>query len=239
MESAFSIADVLTTAWNITKRNFVVILGYSIVAFIAVFSAQFTLAFLVNQQDVLITYIVLVLVLIINSMATLGFYKLTFQLIDNEEEEFTLQSVIPSWRMVLSFISISLLLGFLVATFNLLISNFSDMQTLIMVVKIIAVIALFYLILRSIFFPCFIVDDESSSFQSIRQSFQLTRDNLLRIMSVFMLVIALIVIGILALGIGVIVTFPFTNIVLVVTYRKLVNNYSDESESGEEGNELY
>ncbi len=239
MEPAFSIADVLTTAWNITKKNFIVIIGYSIVAFISVFSAQFTLAFLVNPKNLLITYLMLVLVLIINSMATLGFYKLAFQLIDNEEEEFSLQSVIPSWRMVLSFISISLLLGFLVATFNLIISNFNEMQTLVMVVKITAVAALFYLILRSIFFPCFIVDDESSSFQSLRQSFQLTKDNLLKIMSVFMLVIALIVIGILALGIGVIITFPFTNVVLVVTYRKLVNNYSDEDETGEEGNELY
>ena len=78
------------------------------------------------------------------------------------------------------------------------------------------------------FFPCFIVDDNSSSFESLRQSRELTFHNLTRIITVLLLVIGFIVIGFLALGVGIIVTYPFTNVILVVTYRKLVYSYGVE-----------
>jgi uncharacterized membrane protein len=84
------------------------------------------------------------------------------------------------------------------------------------------------LTMRFMFFPCFIVDDDSSAFESLRQSRTLTQDNLLKIIAVLGIVIGFIALGFLALGVGIIVTYPFTNIILVVTYRKLVNNYTAE-----------
>jgi len=242
MDKSFSVIEVLETSWEITKKNFVVILGYSLVAFMVLAIIQFTSMFLMSQSGFL-SFIGLFLVLIINSMATLGFYKLIFHLIDKEEEDMDVKSVIPSWKNISSFITLTLLLGFIVATFNLIyqqlltISSFNQfvemMKESLVAVEVMAVLAFILIMLiamRFMFFPCFIIDDDSSSFESLRQSRQLTQDNLLKIVTVLLVVIGFIMLGFLALGIGIIITYPFTNIILVVTYRKLVNAYVNEEE---------
>jgi uncharacterized membrane protein len=242
MEKSFSVMEVLETSWEITKKNFVVILGYSLVAFMLLAIIQFTSMFLMSQNGVL-SFVGLFLVLIINSMATLGFYKLTFHLIDKEEEDMDIKSVVPSWKNISSFITLTLMLGFIVATFNLIyqqlltISSFHQfvemMKASPVAVEVMAVVAFILIMLvamRFMFFPCFIIDDDSSSFESLRQSRQLTQDNLLKIITVLLVVIGFIILGFLALGIGIIITYPFTNIILVVTYRKLVNAYVNDEE---------
>lgn len=242
MDRSFSVIEVLETSWEITKKNFVVILGYSLVAFLVLAIIQFTSMFLMSQNGIL-SFIGLFLVLIVNSMATLGFYKLTFHLIDKEEEEIEVKSVIPSWKNISSFITLTLLLGFIVATFNLVyqqlltISSFNQFIALLqdspVAIELLAVIAFVLILLvamRFMFFPCFIIDDDSSSFESLRQSRQLTHDNLLKIVTVLLVVVGFIILGFLALGIGIIITYPFTNVILVVTYRKLVNSYVNDEE---------
>jgi uncharacterized membrane protein len=72
------------------------------------------------------------------------------------------------------------------------------------------------------------VDDDSTGFESLRQSRALTHDNLIKIMVVLAMVVGFIALGFLALGIGIIVTYPFTNVILIVTYRRLVNSYISE-----------
>ncbi len=242
MERSFSVMEVLETSWEITKKNFVVILGYSLVAFMLLAIIQFTSMFLMTQNGVL-SFVGLFLVLIINSMATLGFYKLTFHLIDKDNEDMDVKSVIPSWKNISSFITLTLLLGVIVATFNLIyqqlltISSFSQFVEMLkaspVAVELMAVVAFILIMLvamRFMFFPCFIIDDDSSSFESLRQSRQLTQDNLLKIITVLLVVIGFIILGFLAFGIGIIITYPFTNIILVVTYRKLVNAYDNDEE---------
>src|SRR5690606_12592573 len=120
MEKGFSVIEVLETAWDITKKNFIVIVGYSLMAFISLFVVQFVSTFLIASSNLFINFLTLFLVLIVNSIATLGFYKLAFHLIDYEGEEVTFSSVIPSWQNISSFISLTLLLGFIVATLNLI-----------------------------------------------------------------------------------------------------------------------
>jgi uncharacterized membrane protein len=99
---------------------------------------------------------------------------------------------------------------------------------LIEVVGLLAFVIFVLIVVRFMFFPCFIVDDNASSFESLRQSRELTYHNLTRIVTVLLLVIGFIIVGFLALGVGIIVTYPFTNVILVVTYRKLVYSYGVE-----------
>lgn len=246
MSNNFSVIEVLETAWDITKKNFIVIIGYSLAAFLSLFVVQLTATFLIGSANMLVNFIILFSVLIINSMATLGFYKLAFHLIDHEEEEVRMSSVIPSWQNIVSFISLTLLLGFIVATFNLIyqklttVDSFNDfvetVQNSLAATEILAAIALmllFMVTMRFMFFPCFIVDDNSTAFESLRQSRQLTENNLLKIITVLLVVVGFITLGFLIFGVGVIITYPFANIILVVTYRKLVNTYGELSEETE------
>jgi uncharacterized membrane protein len=84
-----------------------------------------------------------------------------------------------------------------------------------------------YLALRYMFCVCFIVDDDSGPFESLRQSFAITKGNLTKIILILLISIALIAAGFIALFIGIIITYPLVNIILVVTYRKLVYSHLD------------
>jgi hypothetical protein len=242
MDKSFSVIDILETSWDITRKNFVVIIGYSLAAFVILALVQFSSLFIMSVQNAFVNMIGLFAILITNSIATLGFYKLTFRLIDHEEEDFSFNKVIPSWKNISSFMSLTLLLGFIVTSlglvytklleiddFNQLINTIKDTPTYLEIIGVVAFILLMILVMRFMFFPCFIVDDNSSAFESLRQSRTLTQDNLLKIIAVLALVIGFIALGFIALGVGIIVTYPFTNVILVVTYRKLVNNFNTEN----------
>lgn len=241
MDQSFSVLDILQTSWDITKKNFWVIVGYSAIAFIAIIIVQFASAFIMSIPNPIVNMIGLFLLLIVNSIATLGFYKLTFNLIDFEDEEIQFSQVIPSWKNISSFISLSLLLGLVVSIltivykkllgvheFEQFVNTIKGNDTYLGIAAIIAFLILIVISIRFMFFPCFIVDDDSGAFQSLIQSKALTQDNLLKIVAVFAIVIGFIALGFLALGIGIIVTYPFTNVILVVTYRQLVNTYISE-----------
>lgn len=243
MDKSFSVIDVLETSWAITKKNFIVIIGYSLVAFVVLALVQFASVFLMGSQNGLLSFIGLFSVLVLNSMATLGFYKLTFHLIDKEDEEIEAKSVIPSWKNISSFITLTLLFGLIVASFNLIyqqlltVDQFNQFVEMVKssafaleVLAILGLLIIMMITMRFMFFPCFIIDDDSGSFESLRQSRQLTQNNLLKIITVLLVVLGFIILGFLALGIGIIITYPFTNVILVVTYRELVNSYSDEQE---------
>jgi uncharacterized membrane protein len=241
MDKSFSVIDVLETSWDITRKNFLVIIGYSVVAFVVLAVVQLSSTFIMSVQNAFINILGLFAILIANSIATLGFYKLAFRLIDHDEEDFSAISIIPSWRNISSFMSLTLLLGLIVTTLTLvytklieidffseIVNVFKSNTTYLEILAVIAFLLLMMLTMRFMFFPCFIVDDDSSAFESLRQSRTLTQDNLLKIIAVLGIVIGFIALGFLALGVGIIVTYPFTNIILVVTYRKLVNNYTAE-----------
>jgi hypothetical protein len=241
MENSFSVFEVLQTAWDITRRNLLVIMGYSAVAFVSLFVLQFFSVYIMSSGNSFLNFLGLAIILLANSMITLGFYKLIFKLIDEEDGDFDFKSVIPSWKNISSFISITLLMGFIVTTLslifkqllnvNLFLSYYNTLKAtpgLIEVVGLLAFVIFVLIVVRFMFFPCFIVDDNASSFESLRQSRELTYHNLTRIVTVLLLVIGFIIVGFLALGVGIIVTYPFTNVILVVTYRKLVYSYGVE-----------
>lgn len=243
MKNSFSVKEVLQTAWDITRNNLLLLMGYSAVAFVSLFLLQLLSVFVMSSGNTFVNFIGLAIILLGNSVATLGFYKLTFKLIDdNEADDFDFKSIIPSWKNISSFISITLLLGFIVSTITLIYTQLLKQNTfasyvetvkttpyLIGILGFIVFVIFVLAIMRFMFFPCFIVDDDSSSFHSLSQSRELTYGNITRIVTVLLLVIGFIVVGFLAFGVGIIVTYPFTNVILVVTYRKLVYSYGVEN----------
>jgi uncharacterized membrane protein len=79
------------------------------------------------------------------------------------------------------------------------------------------------------YFPicaCFIVDDNSGPFESVAQSFQLIKGNVLKYFLLFLLIEIMVFIGSITI-IGTLFVIPFINIVLVVAYRKLIYSHQD------------
>ncbi|GAB3904324.1 glycerophosphoryl diester phosphodiesterase membrane domain-containing protein [Mucilaginibacter boryungensis] len=229
MYHPFSVAETIKAAWNIVKKNFVTIIIYSALAVVALVVIQLINFIFRSSADYAIQVILFFLLMIMQGYTTLGLYKLIFTLIDSEFYEFEFSQIVPSMRMVLSYITISLIFAFIVTTFNFFIIdtwlvNYPATQT---IVKFFGVLILMYLALRYMFCVCFIVDDDSGPFESLRQSFAITKGNLAKIILILLISIALIALGVIALFIGIIITYPLVNIILVVTYRKLVYSHMD------------
>lgn len=238
MYHPFSVADTIKTAWDIIKKNFVTVIIFSALAVVALIIIQL-INFLFNAtSDFTIQIILFLLLLLMQGYTTLGLYKLIFTLIDSEYYEFEFSQIVPSIRMVLSYISISLIFAFIVTTFNVFVIDtwLSAYPATQNVVKMIGVLVLLYLALRYMFCVCFIVDDDSGPFESLKQSFNITQGNLTKIILILLISIALIALGFLALVIGVIITYPLVNIILVVTYRKLVYSHQDVDDDVAETN---
>ncbi|TAE39582.1 MAG: hypothetical protein EAY66_02600 [Sphingobacteriales bacterium] len=239
MENSFSVKEVLQTAWHITRNNLLVLLGYSAVASLITFLlVPIAYFYIVSSNNTLLIFIGLPILLIITSFLTLGFYKLVFKIIDSEVDDFDFKSIVPSWKNVSSFISLWLMYATFIFilkliytkllninAFQLFVETVKNNPYLIGVLSFVAFIIFILTIMRFMFFPCFIIDDDSTSFHSLSQSRELTYGNITRIVTVLLLVIGFIVLGFRALGVGIIVTYPFANVILVVTYRKLVYSY--------------
>lgn len=229
MYHPFSIAETIKAAWDIIKKNFVTIIMYSAIAVIALVFIQLVNFIFTSTSDFTLQIVLFVLLLIMQGYTTLGLYKLIFTLIDSEFYEFEFSQIVPKLRMVFSYITLSLVFAVIVTTYNMFVidiwlNNFPMIQR---GANVLGALILMYLALRFMFCICFIVDDDSGPFESLQQSFELTKGNLTKIILILLISIGLIAVGFIALFVGIILTYPLVNIILVVTYRKLIYSHQD------------
>lgn len=229
MYHPFSIAETIKAAWDIIKKNFVTIIMYSAIAVIAIVFIQLVNFIFASTSDFTLQVVLFVLLLIMQGYTTLGLYKLIFTLIDSEFYEFEFSQIVPTLRMVFSYITISLVFAVIVTTYSMFVidiwlKNYPMVQRL---ANVSGALILMYLALRFMFCICFIVDDDSGPFESLKQSFELTKGNLTKIILILLISIGLIAVGFIALFVGIILTYPLVNIILVVTYRKLIYSHQD------------
>lgn len=224
MYHPFSIAETLSIAWHILKKNIATISVYALAALVLFV----VLGFIVNYilDDAIVDFVILVITMIIISFVFLGFIKLIFQLIDREYYDFDLKDIMPKIKMLYSYI----ILLVIVSTIAVFVRNGikhldeSLFQSLLGIFSglLIEVFFLFY-------FPicaCFIVDEDSGPFESVIQSYKLIKGNFLKYSVLFLVIEAMVFLGSITV-IGIIFVIPFVNIILVVAYRKLVYSYKD------------
>ncbi|MEO6523705.1 MAG: hypothetical protein ABIN91_18625 [Mucilaginibacter sp.] len=233
--------SVILESLKLFGKNFGIIIVYSIVSvFILIVIALFSGMAQDIKHEVVIPTILFFTIIFVQSYTTLGFYKFIFTLKDSEYYEFEFSQILPHIRMIFNFIKLWILFAVLVVTFDFfIIGVFLKGYSLIQdILKIAAEIVFAYLALRYMFFIAFIVDDLSGSIESLRQSFNLTRSNIFKvilILAFFITIIALPIYGIVYydlkfLVLTLIFLYPFINIVLALTYRQLVhdaNNVDD------------
>jgi hypothetical protein len=233
MYHPFSVAETIKTAWIIFKKNFVTIIVYSVIAFFLLSILGLIIGFVYSPTDFTGTMIVSFLLIWVQAYTTLGLYKLIFTLIDSEYYDFEFSQVIPKVKMIWSYLVVVFIIAFIITNLTILIDYLDDKPDLQFGVKILAGVGGLYLALRSMFFNTFIVDDASGPIESIKQSFGLTKGYLLKVVLILGIIILFIALPAkLAqyypiVSIAIIFTYPFVNIILAVTYRKLVYSHQD------------
>jgi len=252
MYHPFSIAETIRTSWLILKRNFVPLIVYSAISLLINAVIDFFNAFIFVGDDRTSQFITIFVQMIVQSYLALSFYKLVLILIDEEYYEFEFKQIIPSFRMTINFIIIAFAYSLLIAVLlfiNALIEHFVSYLGILAVFRGLEFFFVLYLLLRSIFCVCFIVDDSSLPIESLRQSFEITKDNFFKTLAMFLIIIGILIAALipiillivlftqnedtgeyifkLAFYCWFILTFPTVQVIIMVTYRKLVYSHLD------------
>ena len=234
MYHSFSVAETIKTSWYIFKRNFVTIIVYSVIAFILLSILAVIVDLIISPEAFAGTMLVSFILIFVQAYSTLGLYKLIFTVIDSEYYEFEFKQVIPGLKMVISYLSVVFLIAFVVTNFAILVEYIEKRNSYLeFAVKGTGVLGGLYLALRVMFFNTFIVDDRSGPIESIKQSFQLTKGYILKIFLILLVIIVFIALPAKIaqyyplVSLTIIFTYPFVNIILAVTYRKLVYSHQD------------
>jgi hypothetical protein len=233
MYHSFSVLDTIKTSWYIFKRNFVTIIVFSIISFILLFLLGLMVELLIAPEAFAGSMLVSFILILTQAYTTLGLYKLIFTLIDSEYYEFEFKQVLPGFKMIISYLAVAFILAFIITNFAILVEYLEKYPVLNDVIKAVGVVVALYLFLRIMFFNTFIVDDHSGPIESLKQSFKLTKGYILKVLVI--LAIILLLIGLPAkaaqyyplISVAIVFTYPFVNIILAVTYRKLIYSHQD------------
>jgi hypothetical protein len=233
MYHPFSVSDTIKTAWYIFKRNFITITVFSVISFILLYLLEISIELIVSPEAFAGKMFVSFLLILTQAYTTLGLYKLIFTLIDSEYYEFEFRQVIPGFKMIISYLAVAFILAFVITNFAILVEYLGNYYIVDEIIKIAGLIIALYLFLRIMFFNTFIVDDHSGPIESLKQSFKLTRGYILKILLILLVILFLI--GLPAqiseyyrfVSITFVFTYPFVNIILAVTYRKLIYSHQD------------
>ncbi|MDB5122227.1 MAG: hypothetical protein JWP94_356 [Mucilaginibacter sp.] len=224
MYHPFSVTETLRISWSVLKKNFSTIAVYSLLAFLIVVVFGFVIYNLLT--DSLLTSIGVVVLLVGISFIFLAFIKLVFQLMDKEYYDFDFGDIIPTIKMLLSYLILLVIVSSLAVFMTNLIKRLDEG----MVQNLLGIsVGIFFQFFFLFYFPictCFIVDDESGPFESVSQSFELIKGNFLKYFLLFIIIEAMVFVGSVTV-IGMLFVIPFVNIILVVAYRKLVYSHLD------------
>ena len=233
MYHPFSIAETTKTAWNIFKKNFVTIIVYSIISFLLLSVLAFMTGFIFSSEDFTEKMISTFILIFVQAYTTLGLYKLIFTVIDSEFYEFEFKQVLPSFKMIISYLTVIFLIAFIITNIHFLMVRLDNYVYLQEVIQDISALLGLFLALRVMFFITYIVDDHSSAFESLKQSFDLTRGYFFKVLTILIIILLFIALPAFLsqiypiISITIIFTYPFVNIILAVTYRKLIYSHQD------------
>lgn len=200
MGSKFSISEVCSTSWQRTKAQIWVLSGLIIGMSIIFFTlGAFAMPI---QQSVAGAIIINLISCIISCIFALGYMKNIFQALDEEEPQFSAYG--QQARKIITYFVANIIMAIIV--------------TLGICLFIIPGV---YLALRLQFFTALIVEDDAGIIESLQRSWEITRG---QVMSLFVLMLAMIGIGILGfilLGIGIFVAMPLIYMMYAYVFRKL------------------
>jgi len=235
-----SVSEILADTWDLAKKNIWILLGFTAVQFVFIFIITSLLTSLfggASGTGVLIQNVILSL---FDAFFTVAFYQVFFKLID-EDDEPEFPDFIPNLVKAVNFLIVKLIIGLILVFIIAIISsvyfiNTPDIDTSnplswdLLPVFVLIAIPIIFLTIRLCFVVCFIVDQESGSSESISQSWTITKGHFWFIFRLFLFMLGLNILGAMAFLIGLLFTVPFSSLILIIAYRHLVNNYTEEED---------
>jgi len=244
-ESTFAINDVISDAWDVLKKRYFAIAGICFLLFI-ISNGSGILAMYMNSINIFLSIFMAFLFLVLYFAIQLTLFKHIFQVLDRKREDIHLKDSFPTAKELIYFftcaISIIVLFFFVymviaVLFFPLIYANIIGITSMVSIVFLIAFALIFYIFLRVLFYPFFILDKEEKPFKSIRLSFAITRGNSMKII---LLIVFFALFGslylyfsyrgyqVISTGVSLVNSFiiiPLSSVAFVIAYRKMMHDY--------------
>jgi hypothetical protein len=227
-------------AWNFAKKNIWILLGFTALQFVVILMITTFLTGTLGGESTTAVILQNVILSLFDAFFTVAFYQVIFKQIDEEgEPEFP--DFVPNLMKALNFVLVKIIIGVILVFLIGIISsvyflNTPDIDTTdVLSLKLLPVFLLIavpvtYFTIRLCFVVCFIVDQESGASEAISQSWTLTKNHFWLIFVLFLVIFALNILGAMALFVGLLFTVPLSSIILIITYRQMVNHYAEEEE---------
>lgn len=240
MNKPFSVNEIMSEAWNFAKNNIWILIGFTAVQFVVILIITSLLTGMFGGESTAAVLIQNIILSLFDAFFTVAFYQVIFKQIDEEgEPEFP--DFVPNFMKALNFVLVKLIIGIVLVFLIGIISsiffiNTPDIDTTDVLnpklwpIFLLIAIPVTYFTIRLCFVVCFIVDQESGASESISQSWTLTKGHFWLIFLLFAIILGLNILGAMALFIGLLFTVPFSSLILIIAYRQMVNNYTDEEE---------
>lgn len=201
-ESTFAVNEVIIKAWQVTKRNYFSIATLCFLMFITSNASGLMAFFLKDVNQALSTIMALVFVLLYFTI-NLSLFKYIFHLLDDEDNDVTIVSTLPTRLQIIRFVFATLYFSlciiiagiFLMPVLYIIdpilryfvsigwVDSFTRTANVIITVAVaIAVMAIFIIWIRISFFPFFIIDKNAKPFESIKLSLATTKGNFTKIL---------------------------------------------------------
>ncbi|MFD1255767.1 hypothetical protein ACFQ3S_03080 [Mucilaginibacter terrae] len=248
MYHPFSIAETIKTAWNVIKKNYISLIVYSMISLIFYEIISFFTGFIVVYDNQYSQVAFVFFMMLVQSYLVLSFYKLILTLMDREYYEFEFRDILPSLKMALSFVTVGILYTVVIGTIiflNLKLVNYPLLQQIMDKLEILGI---GYLLIRSVFCLCFIVDEDSGPIESLKQSFYITWNNFFKVLGLILIVVGFIALLLIIINLFITllfdvdsnsyiakiaaicwfaISFPTVQVMIMATYRKLVYSHKD------------
>ena len=240
MNKHFSVNEILADAWGFAKKHIWILIGFTAVQFVVIIIITTLLSNVFGGKSSLGVVSQNLILALFDGFFTVAFYQVIFKLID-EEGEPEIPDFVPNLMKALNFLLVKLIIGLIVVFIMAIITsvyfvNTPNIDTAnplswdMLPVFILIAIPVTYFTIRLSFVVCLIVDQESGASESMSQSWTLTKDNFWIIFILFLFILGINMLGAMALFIGLLFTVPFSSLIIIIAYRQMVNNYTDEED---------
>lgn len=185
MDRPFSISEIVSTAWQVAKKNIWVVMGFTAVQFVVMFIFTSLMTLFFGEESPAGALLQNGLIQLADAFIAVAMYQVFFKLID-DETDIEFPDFVPNVVKAFNFLLVKIIMGAIaVVVISLLaglyfintpdIDSMATLSWKMLPILVLIAIPILYMSIRLFFVLCFIVDQESGSTESISQSWTITR----------------------------------------------------------------
>lgn len=245
-QNTFSIDKAISYGWNTFKKHPIVIL-YLLITFLLPYLLSFVLKFLIttifqnnSPAGTVLEIIVSVAIGILSLIFSLGIIRILLNIFENKQ--LSIENLYQDYRQIVWYFLASLLTGlvmlisFVPAIILVLLGFFvfKDYWMLFLIPAVITYGVSIYVSLRLSQWQYVLVDKQTGSIDAIQKSWDITKGNTRKLLVLWIVEFFIVILGIIALIVGILVAVPVTYLMGIYVYKALmgeINTHSSKAES--------